>query len=675
MEFNQFADEIEKQFNKMAKTGKLYLLDVPKDVVWNHYLDAYPKGTNEIYKERREHDCQTCKQFVRNVGNVVAIINNKIVTVWDIKTEYPFQEVCDSLSTFLKTKTIQSEFLTPESKYGNKVTTQVIAPAAPSKKGSIIDWNHFYCTVPNTFVSKDYSSRLSASSSTKHVFQRGLEEITTEAIDIVLDLINQKSLYRGEEFKTAIKSFQKLKSDYITAKNKDVFVWNHLNDPSSRIRNTAIGTLLQDLSEGKDLTAAVNSFESKVAPTNYKRTSSLVTKSMIEQALKTIDELGIQDSLQRRYAVTEDISINNVLFADRSKTAAMKDADKNSLKNLLMKNIPESDKQFKNVENISIEDFVKNVLPEVTSIEAFVSNKHKGNLVSLCAPVKPDAKNILQWNNNFTWSYNGDIADSMKERVKAAGGNVNGVLRFSIQWNDQRVNMSDLDAHCMQPGGELIYYGHRNGRMSGTLDVDIIHPQPSKPAVENIIFTDSSKMREGIYEFQVNVFNKRSGEFFSAELEFDGEIYSFEYDKPLKQKQTIDVARVSYSKKDGFKLIKSLPSSRSSKEIWGVNTEKFQKVSMLMKSPNHWDGQSVGNKHYFFMLDNCVNPDKTRGLYNEFLSNELMTHRKVFDMLGDKLKCETSTNQLSGLGFSTTQRNELICKVSGNFTRTLNVQF
>ena len=77
--------------------------------------------------------------------------------------------------------------------------------------------------------------------------------------------------------------------------------------------------------------------------------------------------------------------------------------------------------------------------------------------MSLVAPVIPDSKNMLKWGNNFSWAYNGEVTDSIKEKVKRAGGNVEGDIRCSLSW----FNGDDLDAHCEQPNQPEIYFGNR----------------------------------------------------------------------------------------------------------------------------------------------------------------------------------------------------------------------
>lgn len=124
-----------------------------------------------------------------------------------------------------------------------------------------------------------------------------------------------------------------------------------------------------------------------------------------------------------------------------------------------------------------------------------------------------------------------------------------------------------------------------------------------------------------------------------------------------------------------FTIEHKIPHGATTRTIWGLPTMTFRKVNAVMLSPNHWDGHGVGNKHYFFMLDECRNDGQARGFYNEFLKPSLDEHRKVIEMVGTKMKTEAGGDQLSGLGFSSTQRNSLLCKVTGAFTRTVKILF
>jgi hypothetical protein len=227
--------------------------------------------------------------------------------------------------------------------------------------------------------------------------------------------------------------------------------------------------------------------------------------------------------------------------------------------------------------------------------------------------------------------------------------------------------MNDLDAHCIEPDGNHIWFKNkgRTHSSSGILDVDIIDPVAGKPAVENITWSDIKRMQSGEYQFFVHNYTHRGGKGFSAEIEYDGQIHSYEYEEELAQSKRVTVAKIKFSMQDGVEFVYSLPSSTSQKTAWGLTTNRFHPVSMFLLSPNHWGEVGVGIKHYMFMLADCVNDTQPNGFYNEFLRNDLMKQKRVFAALGRKMAVSPSDNQLSGVGFSSTIQNSVVLRVDG----------
>lgn len=675
MNFKVIKGAVAKQFDRMTK-HQMFRTSVTKDDMWAKYLASFPTGTDPIYKTRSEHDCNCCKQFIRAVGDVVAIIDGKVESIWDvvIPTEPGYQAVANAMSALVKSHEINDMFFHYEKSAGTDKNhfTDVTGVGVGT-------FEHFYVTIPAKFVlSMDQiATKLGKLRSSKDVFTRALNEITNDSVDTVLELIAQNSLYRGEEHKFAINEFKKIKKEYSkikTGAEKVLFVWDKVQSlpgAVSGIRNTSIGTLLVDLSDGKELEGSVASFEAKVAPANYKRPTALVTKAMIERAKKTIAELGLNSALERRYATIDDITINNILYANRSAKAKIN----GDVFDELSASVKETVKSLDKVEEVTIEKFLADIMPRAESIEIMMENQHMNNLVSLIAPVDPTSNNMFKWDNKFSWSYNGEFADSIKERVKQAGGNVTGEFCCRLAWDYS----DDLDFHMHEPDGGHVYFSNRRSlsRCGGTLDVDAngidgIRPNPC----ENIFYNRISSMKEGVYSLEVKNFSRRSsGVGFEVEIDILGTVYNFVYDRVIPNGETMQIAKFKYSKKDGLTLITDIKSTKSVKDIWSVKTNTFSKVNVIMHSPNHWDDRAVGNKHYFFMLEGCQNEGKARGFFNEFLKQELDEHRKVIEMVGSKMKTEESDKQLSGLGFSSTQRNSVMCRVKGNFTRLVKICF
>lgn len=688
--FRDFVKAIQKNLQQMSKdSSRLFTVNVDTEELYNLYLDSFPAGTNEIYRERREYDCSCCRHFIRDVGNVVSIKNGELHTIWGINpvSDDKYNVVAAALDAYVKQKAVSGVFLKKEKRIGTPENREMLPT------GKINKYEHFFVDLPEICIFKEYYGHtlegdLSQFRDIRNVFKRSLDEISKEAVDTVLELIAQNSLYKGAEWKKQLTEFKNYQKEYgkLTDEQKELWIWEKSIAAGAvigKIRNHSIGTLLVNISEGMDLDLAVRKYEQIVAPVNYKRPKAIFTKKMLEDAKKTITELGYMDSLQRRFATLDDITVNNILFSN--KDAAKRITGAMDLFDEMEQDVAIDPKRFSKVEEISAEDFIKNVLPVAKELEVYLENKHIQNMVSLIAPEVAAAKTMFKWNNGMSWAYTGNITDSdIKENVKAAGGSVTGIVRFSIQWNDKDgKDNSDLDAHCIEPkGGDHIYFSLKKSRRTrGELDIDITQPvdqckASNGVAVENITYPSKADMIPGTYKFFVNQFAYRGSQGFKAEIEVNGEIHSYEYNAPVRG--NVDVAEVILDQSGNFKVVDKLPGNCAtiSKDVWGIKTLQFTPVSVVCYSPNYWDEQKgIGHQHLFFMLKDCINSEEPNGYYNEFLKPELEQHRRVFEALGAKAHVKDVDDQLSGVGFSLTKRNDLIIKVKGATERVLKVKF
>ena len=134
--FSDIKIGVQKQFDRM-KSHSLFRVQVDKDLLWQTYLNSFPEGTNTTFRERTEHDCQCCRQFIRAIGNVVAVIDGKLESIWDVKVGGHYQIVADALSTLIKKSSIENVFLHTEHTAGTDKNYQNL------ESGEILTWEHF----------------------------------------------------------------------------------------------------------------------------------------------------------------------------------------------------------------------------------------------------------------------------------------------------------------------------------------------------------------------------------------------------------------------------------------------------------------------------------------------------------------------------------------------------
>ena len=697
-----FTTLIQAQLNKMCKTGKLFRSNITGNQVWDMYISSFQKEYDPIFRdpESTTHNCNLCKNIIRRYGNIIAIDeSNNIMTLFDVQASEEYKNVAEHISILLKESKISNVFfetynelksLPYESvsktqemfklgidKNVKRYTKEEAEKFGVVKPNEIKTFHHFHLFIPKQFVDmsdKSVESIMSNYKSDYDVFKRTMEEISIDTLYLVRDLINQGSLLDGNTHLHKVESIitKKLLYDELSLKEKDNWLWlNSYNYQFAKFKNELIGVLCTELAEGKELNEACQAWNKRVDPANYMKAVAPITKKQIEEAKNFVEENGYEASFDRRFATIDDIKASEILHVNVGKGDIKSVSIFDGVKSTSTRH---KRSEFDKVEEVSIDRFMSDILPTCTSIEAYLENKHEGNMVSLTTSNIKDSKPIFKWTNNYSWTFNGNLAgkSQIKENVKAVGGKIEGILRCSLQWNDDDTKGDvDFDLHCKESIGEEIHFGHKeSSKTRGWLDIDMIRPR--KIGIENI--TWQNKIPDMEYMFFVRKYCGGPNKGFKIEIEFNENIYNYFYPYSLSYKQDIKVATISV--KNGIiNIIHHLPESTSSKDLYNLSTNEFHKVNLICLSPNHWAENNVGNKHYLFMLDRAKCPTSIRSFHAENLIPELAQHRKVLEVLGNTTMINPTDKQLSGLGFNATVRDELIVKLQGSFKRIIKIKF
>ena len=160
MNFKQLTIALKKRVDRIVKgKNRLYVVNVDKDLLYETYLSSFPEGTNPIYRERTEHDCSTCRRFIKSFGAVVAISeNNDIQTIWDFETgSETYQPVMNALNELVSSHVVSDALITTEANFGeanNKELMELLQQRFGDWKQSNFTLLKSQCTRPITGMNR-----------------------------------------------------------------------------------------------------------------------------------------------------------------------------------------------------------------------------------------------------------------------------------------------------------------------------------------------------------------------------------------------------------------------------------------------------------------------------------------------------------------------------------------
>src|SRR5699024_5682280 len=149
--------------------------------IWETYLGAFPEGSDPIYMENTVHNCNCCKDFIRDLGRAVTINeNNEVVTAWDIEIDDEvYQTVANALARYVRKQEIASVYKASTLGLDRKENYSL----DEAKLGL---FSHFYYKLNSKYKANDNANELMGLSRNKfNVFKRGLVELSVSSLELI----------------------------------------------------------------------------------------------------------------------------------------------------------------------------------------------------------------------------------------------------------------------------------------------------------------------------------------------------------------------------------------------------------------------------------------------------------------------------------------------------------
>ncbi|MGB3493217.1 MAG: hypothetical protein WBA57_10840 [Elainellaceae cyanobacterium] len=385
--------------------------------LWPIYLDSFSEPADRQY-----HNCHTCRQFIQRYGNLVTInpdTGETKTAVWDVDAApQAYEAAIAAMKTAAESAQVTGVFLSSDKMLGTPVTGA---------------WMHFAARNPSVYKKSLLTAGQAAAEKKedyRNVF-RALGEFKIETLEQVTELLQSDALYRSEKVLGQAQWLFDLKTSTGQTKHqmqRNNIIWKAIADAPAGFchpRSSMIGTLLDDLDSGLPFDDAARKFKAKMHPLKYQRPSAAPTAGAIAAAEKMVKELGVEPSLERRYATIEDMQTIWLPSDKAPKTGGVFDHLKRDARNPVAAVAG----------NITWLKFAAEVLPKARKIEVQVPHGHAGFIVFVTAQSE-DAPCIFQWGNPVSWYHWHGGAPASQFGLNAGWASAKAVCLPPYMWCD-----------------------------------------------------------------------------------------------------------------------------------------------------------------------------------------------------------------------------------------------
>jgi len=431
------------------------------DNVFDLYLEGLPP------ESRQHYNCHACKHFLNRYGGLVTVsmTGQKIPVMWSIGIPPFFQESANRIKELIRASPITGVFLSKEEVLGTPETGE---------------WTHLHTVQPKPFKEGLHSANevMAEKRADYLLLRKSLNEIKPDAVDIALNLLKTDSLYRSEKVLGPVEWFKALQDNLASTKDervKENLIWVAVAlAPTGycHIKNTVAGSIFEDLEAGYGFEDIARRFAAKMHPLQYQRPQAAPSAGNIARAEEVVKKLGIEKSLERRFARLDEIA-----YLWKPAEAKPEEAKPEGVFSHIK---PKGQEPVKEIEaprqDITWQKFFETVLPEALEIEYYAPDH--GNYCGILTAEHSDAPPILQWDhpekrNPFSWYFYHGGSPAHKWGITPGWQKVTAITNLPSMWQEGFHHQGKAVIFVLEGAKDSRTEGRGNALFPETLRADL----------------------------------------------------------------------------------------------------------------------------------------------------------------------------------------------------------
>lgn len=401
-QYEGFSKALNIRFQSLGGDHDLFTTDAVG--IFERYLRNLSSG------RRQHYNCRTCQKFLDDYGGLVLIDDRgiQIPALWHSSIATPFfRDAVDSIVESVAGAKVTGVFLSEDQYLGTPATHQ-----------GGCEYHHLYVRQHPDQIHKNRIKTAHQAMAEKtqdfHQVIRSINRYDYRAVRQVVEILQSDTVFRSEKILGPARWFHDVVVNFhdTHGKAKTNLVWRAVASAPpgfAHVNTSVLGTLLEDIQAGKSIADVIGSFRAKMQPDQYQRPQAPPKAGNIRDAEKLVAKLGIEKSLERRYAGFGEVTKvwkarttghpGSIQPAGTGVFAGVKSRDSVKTSDAFSTGLKH--------EKMTWAKFQRTILPHVKKITYLVPHGREAFAAYMTA-VHPDAPPILQWDlegnrNPFSW--------------------------------------------------------------------------------------------------------------------------------------------------------------------------------------------------------------------------------------------------------------------------------